>query len=164
MASSPYIAMDFKPELGGIAEHTHQMSTNLESLSERYDSLLGDNCINISGGQRQRISIARELYKDARLLIFDEATSALDTESEMEVQDSIDALRGNKTIILIAHRLSTIRNCDTIYILKDGRIVEEGTYDALYSLDGEFTRVVNRQALSSTINQNGYEEYAPRQS
>ena len=93
----------------------------IESLPEGFDSLLGDNGINISGGQRQRISIARELYKDAKLLIFDEATSALDTESETEVQNSIDALRGDKTIILIAHRLSTIRNCDMIFVLKDGR-------------------------------------------
>ena len=92
----------------------------IDSLPDGYDSLLGDNGINISGGQRQRISIARELYKDTSLLIFDEATSALDTESETEVQNSIDALRGEKTIVLIAHRLSTIRNCDTIFVLKDG--------------------------------------------
>ncbi|MXX53530.1 MAG: ABC transporter ATP-binding protein, partial [Dehalococcoidia bacterium] len=100
------------------AARTARASDFIESLSEGYDSLLGDNGINISGGQRQRISIARELYKDASLLIFDEATSALDTESESEVQNSIDALRGNKTIILIAHRLSTIRNCDIIFVLK----------------------------------------------
>ena len=161
MASSPYIAMDFKPELGGIAEHTHQMSTNLESLSERYDSLLGDNGINISGGQRQRISIARELYKDANLLIFDEATSALDTESEMEVQNSIDTLRGNKTIILIAHRLSTVKNCAMIFVLRGGRIVEKGTYDVLIDLGGEFSQMVSRQALEPTINQNGYEHVEP---
>lgn len=120
----------------------------IESLREGYDALLGDNGINISGGQRQRISIARELYKDTSLLIFDEATSALDTESENEVQNSVDALRGNKTIILIAHRLSTIQNCDTIYVLKDGRIAEEGTYDSLYYISGEFTRMAGRQALT----------------
>ena len=127
----------------------------IESLPDGYDSLLGDNGINISGGQRQRISIARELYKDASLLIFDEATSALDTESEIEVQRSIDALRGNKTIILIAHRLSTIRNCDSIFVLKDGRMVEQGEYDSLYNLDGEFTQMVSRQVLMSNITHNG---------
>jgi subfamily B ATP-binding cassette protein MsbA len=129
----------------------------IESLPDDYDSLLGDNGINISGGQRQRISIARELYKDASLLIFDEATSALDTESETEVQNSIDALRGNKTIILIAHRLSTIRNCDSIFVIKDGRVVEQGEYDALYNLNGEFTLMVKRQAPTSDIPQNGRE-------
>ena len=133
----------------------------IEGLPDGYDSLLGDNGINISGGQRQRISIARELYKDARLLIFDEATSALDTESEIEVQRSIDALRGDKTIIIIAHRLSTVRNCDTIFVLKEGRVVERGDYDALYELGGEFTRMVNQQALTSGARQNGHEEYAP---
>ena len=131
----------------------------IEALPEGYDSLLGDNGINISGGQRQRISIARELYKDASLLIFDEATSALDTEIELEVQNSIDALRGDKTIILIAHRLSTIRNCDTIFVLKEGRVVEQGTYDSLYNLGGEFSQMVNRQALASNIPQNGHEGY-----
>ena len=130
----------------------------IESLPEGYDSLLGDNGINISGGQRQRISIARELYKDARLLIFDEATSALDTESETAVQNSIDALRGNKTIILIAHRLSTIRNCDIIFVLGDGHVVEQGTYDNLYNLNGEFTQMVSRQVLTSNITHNGANE------
>ncbi len=132
----------------------------IEDLTDEYDSLLGDNGINISGGQRQRISIARELYKDASLLIFDEATSALDTESELEVQNSIDALRGNKTIILIAHRLSTVRNCDTTFVLKEGRVVEQGNYDTLYDLGGEFTQMVNRQALASGP-QNGRSEHAP---
>ena len=83
--------------------------------------------------------------------------SSLDTESELEVQNSIDALRGDKTIILIAHRLSTIRNCDTIYVLKDGRIVELGTYDSLYKLNGEFTQMVRVQLLDSTI-WNGHED------
>ena len=132
----------------------------IEALPDGYDSLLGDNGINISGGQRQRISIARELYKDASLLIFDEATSALDTESELEVQNSIDTLRGDKTIILIAHRLSTVKNCDMIFVLKEGRVVEQGDYDHLYNLDGEFTRMVGRQVLASGIKQNGREEYA----
>ncbi len=141
------------------AAHAAQAYDFIESLPDSYDSLLGDNGINISGGQRQRISIARELYKDASLLIFDEATSALDTESETEVQNSINALRGNKTIVLIAHRLSTIRNCDTIFVLKEGRVVEEGAYHHLYNLNGEFTQMVRRQALASSVTQNGREEY-----
>ena len=98
--------------------------------------------------------------RNASLLIFDEATSALDTESEIEVQNSIDNLRGNKTIILIAHRLSTIRNCDMIFVLKEGRVVEQGPYDSLYNIGGEFTRMVERQALASNVPQNGREEYA----
>ena len=142
------------------ATHAAQASDFIESLPDGYDSLLGDNGINISGGQRQRISIARELYKNTDLLIFDEATSALDTESETQVQNSINALRGNKTIILIAHRLSTVSNCDTIFVLKDGRVVEQGNYDTLYDLGGEFTQMVSRQALAARL-QNGRSEYAP---
>ena len=141
------------------AAQASQASDFIESLPEAYGSILGDNGINISGGQRQRISIARELYKDARLLIFDEATSALDTESEMEVQNSVDALRGDKTIILIAHRLSTVKNCDMIFVLKEGRVVEQGSYDSLYGLGGEFAGMVDRQVLASGVSQNGHEEY-----
>ncbi len=133
----------------------------IERLPDGYDSPLGDNGINISGGQRQRISIARELYKDASLLIFDEATSALDTESETEVQKSIDALRGDKTIIMIAHRLSTIKNCDMIYVLKDGRVVERGPYDALLEQNGEFSQMVERQALASDNARNEQQERSP---
>ena len=137
------------------AARAGRVSDFIESLPDGYDALLGDNGINISGGQRQRISIARELYKDAGLLIFDEATSALDTESETEVQRSIDALRGNKTIILVAHRLSTIRNCDTIFVLKDGRVVEQGNFGRLFRFGGEFTQMLNQQALASETNRNG---------
>ena len=92
--------------------------------------------------------------RNAKLLIFDEATSALDTESEIEVQNSIDNLRGDKTIILIAHRLSTVKTCDIIYVLKDGRIIEQGAYDALYNLGGEFAQMVNRQALAPRTDTN----------
>ncbi len=148
---------DDSPDKIRAAARAARADDFIQSLPDGYDSLLGDNGINISGGQRQRISIARELYKDARLLIFDEATSALDTESETEVQRSIDALRGNKTVIIIAHRLSTVRNCDTIYVLKEGRVIERGDYHTLYNLNGEFTQMADRQALASTTTQNGHQ-------
>ena len=118
----------------------------IEDLPHAYETLLGDNGMKISGGQRQRVSIARELYKDARVLIFDEGTSALDTESETIIQQNIDELRGNTTLILIAHRLSTVRNCDMIFVLDEGRVFEEGTYDYLYAMRGRFTQMVDQQA------------------
>ena len=121
----------------------------IEALPHGYDTLLGDNGMKISGGQRQRVSIARELYKNARVLIFDEGTSALDTESERIIQANIDELRDNTTLILIAHRLSTVRNSDMIFVLEDGRIVEQGTYDYLYAVGGCFTKIVDQQALSN---------------
>jgi len=122
-----------------------RISEYVKSLRRGYDSILGEGGINISGGQRQRICIARELFKDAKVIVFDEATSALDTKTEKEIQKNIDEFRGEKTIILIAHRLSTVRNCDNIFVLKDGRIVEEGMYDDLLRLNGEFNRMVNLQ-------------------
>lgn len=117
----------------------------IEELPEGYHTLLGDNGLNISGGQRQRISIARELFKEVKLLIFDEATSSLDTQSEREIQKNIDEFRGIKTIILIAHRLSTVRHSDLIFVLKDGKIVEKGSYEQLFGLKGEFRSMVEQQ-------------------
>jgi len=97
-----------------------------------YDTVIGDKGIKLSVGQRQRIAIARELFKEPEIMILDEATSALDTESEMLIQQSINSLKDDRTIVVIAHRLSTVRNCDCIYVLKDGGIVEEGSFDELY--------------------------------
>ncbi len=117
----------------------------IQNLENGYDSVLGEGGINISGGQRQRICIARELYKDTRILIFDEATSSLDTKTEKEIQKNIDEFKGQKTIVIIAHRLSTVRNSDIIFVLKNGTIVEEGTYEDIYKLNGEFKRMVAQQ-------------------
>ena len=97
-----------------------------------YETIIGDKGVKLSGGQRQMIAIARELFKEPEIMIFDEATSSLDTESELLIQQSINSLKGERTIVIIAHRLSTVRNCDYIYVLKDGRIVEEGSFDELY--------------------------------
>jgi subfamily B ATP-binding cassette protein MsbA len=117
----------------------------IEGLENSFDSVLGEGGINISGGQRQRICIARELYKDAKILIFDEATSSLDTKTEKDIQKNIDEFKGKKTICIVAHRLSTVRNSDKIFVLKNGSIVEEGSYEELYNLDGEFRRMVVQQ-------------------
>jgi subfamily B ATP-binding cassette protein MsbA len=120
----------------------------IESLPNHYQSNLGDSGLNVSGGQRQRINIARELYKDVKFLIFDEATSSLDTQAEREIQRNIDDFRGEKTVVIIAHRLSTVRNSDMIFVLGNGSVVEQGSYDYLYSLKGEFRAMVDRQALT----------------
>ena len=95
-------------------------------------TIIGDKGIKLSGGQRQRIAIARELYKNPEILIFDEATSSLDSKSENFIRESINSMMGKQTVIIIAHRLSTIKNCDYIYVLDKGRIVQQGTFDELY--------------------------------
>jgi subfamily B ATP-binding cassette protein MsbA len=115
-------------------------------LPEKYNTLLGEGGLNVSGGQRQRICIARELFKNSCILIFDEATSALDTYTEKEIQKNIYELKGKKTIVIIAHRLSTVKDCDTIFVLKEGRMVEAGSYEELLAKkNGEFHKMMNSQ-------------------
>lgn len=119
----------------------------VENLPQADGTVLGDNGIKISGGQRQRIAIARELYKDVKLLIFDEATSSLDGQTEAMIQADIDALHGDKTVVLIAHRLSTVKNSDIIFVLKDGQVVESGSYEDLMARGSEFrTLLASQQA------------------
>ena len=113
------------------------------------DTLIGDNGINLSGGQRQRISIARELYKDIEILILDEATSSLDSETELEIQNRIDSLKGNLTIIIIAHRLSTIKLTDEILLLNNGRIEDQGHYTELIKRRPNFKRMIEIQDFNN---------------
>lgn len=103
----------------------------LETLPEGLETRVGERGIQLSGGQRQRIGIARALYDDADVLVLDEATSALDGITEKLVMDAIHDFAGKKTIVMIAHRLATVKKCDTIYLLKNGRVEAQGTYDEL---------------------------------
>jgi subfamily B ATP-binding cassette protein MsbA len=111
------------------------------------ETVLGNNGINISGGQKQRLSIARELYKNVDFLFLDEATSALDSETEREIQENIDKLKGQFTMIIIAHRLSTIKNVDRIVFLNKGKIEREGTYKELIAESELFKRMVKLQEV-----------------
>lgn len=119
----------------------------VNNLPLKEQSLLGNSGVNLSGGQRQRISIARELYKNVQLLILDEATSALDSETEKEIQQSIEALQGQVTIITIAHRLSTIKNADTIYLMDKGKIIANGTFNQLVQISDRFKKMVQLQEV-----------------
>jgi subfamily B ATP-binding cassette protein MsbA len=103
----------------------------VKQLPEGYNTIVGERGVRLSGGQRQRLFIARELFRNPKILILDEATSALDSESEFLVQQSIDKLKGKITVIIIAHRLSTIRNVDYVYLMKKGEIIEHGNYKQL---------------------------------
>jgi ABC-type multidrug transport system fused ATPase/permease subunit len=114
-----------------LAARQAHISDYVESLSEGYDTNVGERGVRLSGGQRQRIGIARALYKRAKVLIFDEATSALDTETELSVMESIDSLDRDLTIILVAHRITTLSRCDKIIELEQGRVKLECTYQDL---------------------------------
>ena len=121
------------------------------SLTDKYgksglDTLVGERGVKLSGGQRQRIAIARVMLKDAPILLLDEATSALDSEIEQSINDSLDSLMANKTVIAIAHRLSTIAAMDRLIVVDEGRIVEQGTHDELLQQRGLYAKLWSHQS------------------
>jgi ATP-binding cassette, subfamily B, bacterial HlyB/CyaB len=107
-------------------------------LAEGYDTVVGERGSTLSGGQRQRVAIARALVADPRILIFDEATSALDYESERVIQQNMKEIADGRTVVIIAHRLSTVRTADRIITLDRGRLVEDGSHDALIKTGGRY--------------------------
>jgi ATP-binding cassette subfamily B (MDR/TAP) protein 8 len=117
-------------------------------------ALVGERGATLSGGQRQRISIARALFKDPSILLLDEATSALDTESERVVQEALERLMHNRTVLIIAHRLSTIRNADWIVVFGDvdGNILEQGTHDTLIQKRGAYYRLYHQMENNDVLN------------
>jgi ABC-type multidrug transport system fused ATPase/permease subunit len=138
-----------QPEIAAAARAA-KADEFIEAAPGGYASMIGERGVRLSGGQRQRIAIARELLKRPDILVLDEATSALDSESERAIQQSIEALSGQLTILIIAHRLSTIRNCDHVCVLHDGRVVEEGAYDELAARPGSrFQRLIQLQDLAA---------------
>lgn len=118
------------------------------NLVEGYDTLVGDRGYRLSGGQRQRIAIARAVLRDPDILIFDEATSALDSKSERLIQDALDELRQERTLVVIAHRLSTVAAADQIFVLDEGAIVESGTHQEMLHIDGVYAALWRLQSKS----------------
>lgn len=117
------------------------LSAFVESLPKRYATEVGERGLKLSGGEKQRVAIARTILKNPAILIFDEATSSLDSRSERAVLDAIEAVSKDKTTVVIAHRLSTIVNADRIVVLDNGKIVEQGTHNALLSKNGHYAQL-----------------------
>jgi ATP-binding cassette, subfamily B, multidrug efflux pump len=128
--------------------HAHEFILDLEDQVGRrgYDAHVGERGVKLSGGQRQRIAIARVILKDAPILVLDEATSALDSEVEAAIQSSLGVLMRGKTVIAIAHRLSTIAQMDRLVVLDRGRIVEQGSHEALLRANGHYAALWRRQS------------------
>lgn len=118
----------------------------INQLPNGYDTLVGERGVKLSGGQRQRVAIARAILKDAPILVLDEATSALDSESEALIQEALRNLMQGRTSIVVAHRLSTIAGLDEIVVLKDGKIVEQGSHQTLLKKGGEYAKLWSRQS------------------
>jgi ATP-binding cassette, subfamily B, bacterial MsbA len=132
-----------------IASRQAQAADFIEALPDSYNTLVGERGYRLSGGQRQRLSLARAILRNPDLLILDEATSALDTESERLVQEAIDRFDRKHTILVIAHRLSTIVNADCIYVMDQGRIIEQGNHHELLRLGGRYAALWQQQIRSS---------------
>jgi ABC-type multidrug transport system fused ATPase/permease subunit len=115
------------------------------TLPERYETVIGERGANMSGGQRQRLAIARALLRKPEILIFDEATSHLDTATEQAIQENLRTALAGKTVVLVAHRLSTVKNANLIYVMHQGRVVEEGTHRQLMARDGRYSSLWRAQ-------------------
>ncbi len=115
-----------------------QLETMLKRLPKGLDTVVGEHGTRLSGGQRQRVGIARALYHNPQVLVMDEATSALDNITEKQITKAIESLKGERTLIMIAHRLTTVKNCDKLYFMEEGRIIQEGTYHDLVNSNIQF--------------------------
>lgn len=135
-------ASDREVEEAARAAHAHEF---LAALPEGYDTYVGERGVMLSGGQKQRIAIARAILRDAPILLLDEATSALDAASEREVQAAVEKLAVGRTTIIVAHRLATVKKADRIVVFDEGRIVAQGTHDALVAEGGLYARLARLQ-------------------
>ena len=137
------------------AVESAQIKDFIESLPEGWDTVVGERGLKLSGGEKQRVAIARCLLKNPPIVVLDEATSALDTVTENSVQEALDTLGTNRTVLIIAHRLSTIKHADQIVAMDHGRVMEVGTHEELHDKkDGIYAKLWSMQRKSSPSSDN----------
>ena len=124
-----------------------EIHEEIMAMPEGYDTYIGERGVMLSGGQKQRVSIARVFLKNPRVLILDEATSALDTVTEQSIQRSLDELSKGRTTLIIAHRLSTVRHADSIAVIEDEHVVEQGSHRELMAKNGIYAGLVRAQEI-----------------
>ena len=142
IAYGRHSATDAEVEDAARRANAHEF---IDKLPDRYETFVGERGVKLSGGQQQRLAIARAILKSPQILILDEATSNLDTESEQLIQASMATLLAGRTTFIIAHRLSTIRRADLILLMEDGRVIEQGSHEALMTAQGLYYDMVMRQ-------------------
>jgi len=119
----------------------------IETLLNKYDTVVGENGVILSGGQKQRLAIARAFVQKTKIILFDEATSSLDNETQEEIQKAISNLKDEYTILIIAHRLSTIVNCDKIMVLENGKIDDQGSHEELLNRNTTYQNLYHTEIL-----------------
>lgn len=135
-----------------------EIAATIEQMPDGYDTVVGFRGGRLSGGQRQRMAIARALLKDPEILVLDEATSALDAATEAAINETLFRITGGRSVVSVTHRLSTVMNCDRIFVLKEGRMVEQGTHDELLQNNGVYAELWNKQS-GFTISEQGDEAH-----
>ena len=124
---------------------------NIIEFKKGYDTYVGERGVTLSGGQKQRISIARAIIKEPKILIFDDCLSAVDTETEEIILNNLYNISKNKTTIIVSHRISSIKNADTIIVLKNGEIIQEGPHHKLVNTSGYYKELFEQQLLEKEI-------------
>lgn len=128
-----------------------QLEDTLEVLPEGLDTRIGERGVNLSGGQKQRATLARALYRDAPILVLDDSLSAVDSVTETAILQGLRTYMADRTSIIVSHRVSAVRDADRIFVLEEGRLVEEGTHDELLELGGVYARLLRRQLLTEEL-------------
>ncbi len=146
-----YPRTDISDDAMIAAANIGQIHAFIETLPERYETVLGVNGAGLSGGERQRLAISRAIVREPRILLLDEATSALDALTEVRVRDAVEGANGQRTTIVVAHRLATVIHADKIIVLEGGRVVEMGAPTDLLAAQGRFYELYHAQRLDIPV-------------